>query len=192
MRGSIGGSHTRGGQGAIDGGSSSAVASGVGIYEREYHGDQLDFPVNTDTAVGEMATAEADPLNESLTVRAFDDTTEEGVMWRTRTHSGVSTLYFRVVGRARTAPVAARKVGLKLYARKIVPVGAWQSIDMGDFDIEANTDFREQVFTVAFTDFGTPLEADTEYQYELTRVNPSAGTDLTGDFLLEKLGLRYA
>lgn len=185
--------HTHAGVASLNG-STGAL---FGVQEREFQADMMDPPTSADAAVNALAPVEASPTNSALSVAAMDSVIEEGRLWRTRTAPGATSFLFRVVGQPRTAPGVVNTVGLKIYKRRMqdnVAVSAWEgpTVQISDFTIEANAFFQQQVITVAFTNFATAVVADEEYQFQITRIAPAAGTNLTGDFLLEKVGIRYS
>lgn len=147
--------------------------------------DQLDSPVNADWSVNALAPAVADSLNAALTVRRFDDTTEEGVGWLLRIPAGVTQITFGFHSRAQTAPPAARTVGLRVAYRQLpdnAAVGAWNTHTLADIDIPANTNFQTDAQTILLVTFAPALVAGEFYQMELIRQNPAGGTELTGDW----------
>jgi len=62
-------------------------------------------------------------------------------------------------------------------------------MQLTDIDIPANIFFQYDGQTLAFTDFNPDLVAGRLYQFELTRIDPSTGTDLEGDWDLLELGI---
>lgn len=155
---------------------------------------QLVSPVNSDWAVNALAPMSADSNNAGLAVRLFDDTTEEGVGFQTHVPFGVTKLIMELRSRAETAPGAARTVGLKLYNRAIPDngaIGSWSSGEqLTDISIPANEYFQYDFQEIALSTLG--ITPDDETQFELTRVDPSAGTELTGDWALLCVQLRFA
>lgn len=143
----------------------------------------LDFlPTNTaDWAVGTTGQVQTRPSNNALSVYSLDDTTEEGfgttpILVPDGTVSLTVTLFFA----ARTAPAVPSTVGLKIYGRPTEgSVGAWNSVVLADGQIPASTDIVEYVASVSLASLG--LSADQLVQLEVTRIAPSAGTNLVGD-----------
>lgn len=160
---------------------------------KQFYADQLDSPVNADFVVNALAPAAADATNAALTVRLFDDTAEEGVAWILRPPSTATNIVLTFVGRAATAPGAARTVGLKLYKRDIADnaaVAAWSAgTALTDIDITTNAFFQYDTQTIALSTLS--ITAGRETQFEMTRVNPVGGTELVGDWALLKIGVEF-
>ncbi len=150
-------------------------------------------PVNSDWAVNALAPMAIDSNNAGLEIRLFDDTTEEGVGFQTQIPTGITHMLLEVKSRAETAPGAARTVGLKLYNRAIPDngaVGSWSAgTILNDVDVPANEYFQYDSQEIALSTLG--ITAGDEIQFELTRINPQAGTELVGDWALLCVQLRF-
>jgi phage-related tail fiber protein len=149
------------------------------------------LPVTADAAVNAFAALTPSSLNSMLLEHNFDDTTEEGVIWQERTPLSATRLYIEFKARAQTPIAAARTVGLKLYYRRMqsgVAVGAWNSLVLTDFSIPSNASsvYIVQGQTITFAAMATPIVLGDDYQYELTRINPTGGTELVGDWNLQR------
>ena len=156
--------------------------------------DQLDNPTNADWAVNALAPAVADSNDNNKTVRAFDDTTEEGVGWVIRIPLAVTNIILKFVGRAETAPPAARTVGLKLYQQGNPDNAAPDAWDAGtvltDIDIPTNVNFQYDSQTLTLASLS--LVAGEVTHFELTRVDPVGGTELVGDWNLLELEVSFS
>lgn len=152
----------------------------------EAYADQMENPVTADWAVNALAPAVADSNNDGLTVRLFDDTTEEGIGLIARVPDFATNMKLTLVSRAETAPGAARTVGVKFYERGMpddAAVEAWSAgLALNDVDIPANEFFQVDTQTLTLAALG--LTAGKVHQIELTRVNPAGGTELVGDWTL--------
>lgn len=161
---------------------------------RLFYADQLDNPVNVDWAVNALAPAVADSNNNGLTVRAFDDVTEEGVGLILRVPAGATNLILTFKGRAETGPGAARTVGLKLYQRGLpddAAPEAWSAgLALTDIDIPTNENFQYDSQTITLASLG--ITAGGMTQFELTRLDPVGGTELVGDWNLSELGVGFS
>lgn len=157
------------------------------------YADQLDNPITADWAVNALAPAVADSNNDGLTVRLFDDTTEEGVGFIARVPATAANIKLSFKSRAETAPGAARTVGLKLYERGIpddAAVDAWSAgTVLTDIDIPTNENFQADSQTLTLAALG--LTAGQTHQFELTRINPTGGTELVGDWALLELIVEF-
>lgn len=148
--------------------------------------EMFQNPVTSDWAVNALAPASADVTNSGLIVRHFDDTAEEGVGFSLYIPAGATILTLGFMSKARTAPAGTRTVGVKLYYRKFADntaASAWSSLVLTDISIPTNVNMQKdtQALTLG-TSFSPAITADTYYQFELTRINPTAGTELTGDW----------
>jgi hypothetical protein len=160
---------------------------------RQHFGDQLDNPVNADWAVNALAPAAADSVNAGLTVRRFDDTVEEGVGFIVQVPEQATNLRLSFVARAQTAPGAARTVGLTLYRREIpdnAAVTAWSAgTVLTDIDIPTNANFQYDNQTISLSTLS--ITAGRLVQFELTRTEPTGGTELVGDWDLIEIIVEF-
>lgn len=152
---------------------------------------ELSSPVNADWAVNALAPLATDDNNNALSVRRFDDSTEEGVGFSVLVPPNVSRMRTRFVSRAVTAPGAAKAVALNLYERGLPGVAdAWSSaIQLTNVDIPTNEQWQydEQVDTLA--NWG--LIAGQIHQFELTRDTTDAADTLVGDWALLQVALEF-
>lgn len=162
----------------------------------EFYADQFETPNSGDWAVNSLSPADVDEDNVAFVVRAFDDTTEEGVGFSLKVPVGATKMIVSFIGRAKTAPGAAAKVGLNLYYRSIpdnAAISAWSSVfALTDIDIPTNEYYQYDTQTI---NLGSGvgelnLTEGTEYQLELTR-NPSATDDLSGDWYLRVMRVHF-
>lgn len=181
-------------QGVNGEGAWAAPSGGSGTQIYTFFADQLDSPNNANWTVNSLAPANQDSLNNALVVRAFDDTTEEGVGFSVDIPTGVTNITFNFKSRAQTAPGAARTVGLNIYRRAIPnngAVSAWSAAtQLTDIDIPTNTNFQYDSQTLTLASLG--LTAGQLHQFELTRVNPTGGTELVGDWNLLLLEVSFS
>lgn len=177
------------GDGSGSGGTSQSLQS------RDFFADQLDVPVNADWAVSAIGPSDLDNTVTSAPIIELDDTIEQGRGWFDRVpavnshFADAANFIIGLVSKAGTTPGAARTVGLKLYYRPYpdnAAVGAWSSIVLNDIDIPANSNFQYDAQTIAIGGGAGQLNVTPGLvvQFELTRVAPSAGTNLTGDLHL--------
>ena len=150
---------------------------------------QFDNPNNSNWTVNALAPAIAPAANPALTVRAFDDTTEEGVGFNFNIPAGATSMVFRFKSRAATAPGAATTVTPRLYRRTIpdnAAVTAWSAaFAFTAIDIPTNTNYQYDSQTVTLATLG--LTAGNHVQFELTR----AAGGLTGDWYLLNLEISF-
>ena len=161
----------------------------------QFFADQLDNPVNADWPVNALAPAVADSNNNGLTVRAFDDVIEEGVGFILRVPPGAINIKLALKGRAETGPPAARTVGVKLYQRGIPNDAAAEAWSAGtvltDIDIPTTNEFFQyDAQTITLASLG--ITAGEMTQFELTRIDPTGGTELVGDWNLLQLEVGFS
>lgn len=176
-----------------DGGSGT---TNVSIGARfSYFANSLDSPNNADFAVNALAPVTVDPTFNSLNVRSFSNTTEQGVGFTCSVPAGATQLTIKFRGRALTAPGAAAVVQPRLYARQIPngsAVGAWSAAnELANIAIPTNAFYQYAVQTLSLSTLG--ITADRLYQFELTRrIAGVTGTNLAANFLLAEVTLEFA
>jgi hypothetical protein len=158
-----------------------------------YGADQLLFPNNSDWAVNAATDLAPDSNNAAIPVRLFDDTDEEGIGLQVTVPPLSTSMIVKLVSRAETAPAGARTVGIKLYQRGLPDNGAVESWSSGtaldDVDIPTNEYWQYDEQTISLSSLGVTAGEFT--QFELTRVNPQAGTELSGDWALLRVALEF-
>lgn len=173
------------------------------LQSRAFYADQLDVPVNSDWAVSAIAPSDLDSTVASAPIIEMDDTVEQGRGWFDNVPAAVdfvadaATLKLGIVSKAGSLPPGAKTVGLKLYYREYPDngaVGAWKNIVLNDIDIPANTNFQydTQTLTIGAGAGQLDVTPGTTVQFELTRVAPGAGTNLTGDLHLHMISATWA
>lgn len=163
----------------------------------------FENPNNADWTVNALAPAIADSNNNGLTVRAFDDTIEEGVGFTIRLPDNANNgpgpdttdIIFTCYARAETAPAGDRDVRFKFYNRIVrdnLVVTPWDSgLTFANVTFPANEFFQKFTFTISF--FSGDFEAGELTQFEMTRVAPQGGNaNLPGDMILAQLEVSFA
>lgn len=154
----------------------------------------LENPNNSDWAVNALANAAVDSNNNGLRIRAFDDTTEEGVGFTVQTPSGATNIIFDIKSRAETAPGSGETVAINLYNREIPDnssVEAWSTAtQLTDINIPTNEYFQYDSETIALSTLG--INAGNQVQFELTRDTADAGDTLTGDWDILTITVRFS
>jgi len=155
--------------------------------------DQLDNPNNVDWKVNALAPANSDSSYSAVTVRRFDDTTEEGVGFSLEPPSGTSNVITDFRSRAQTAPANSAKVVLKLYNRGFpdnVAVEAWTAgTVLTPLDFTNNTFFQYDTQILTYATLG--ITAGRRTQFELTRTGADATDTLSGDWDLDLLKISF-
>ncbi len=160
-----------------------------------YFANSLDTPNNADFAINALAPVTTDPTYNSLNVRAFSNTVEQGVAFTCSIPSGASQMTFKFRGRATTAPGVSSVVQPRLYARLLpnnAAVGAWSAAnELSNIVIPTNAFFQYAQQTVLLSTLG--LVADRLYQFELTRrIAGITGTQLASNFLLAEVTVEFS
>ncbi len=173
--------------------ASPTPGGGGGLPEFQFSPLILENPNNADWTVNALAPAVADSNNNGLTVRAFDDTAEEGVGFQFEVPAGATNIVFAFRSRAETTPGGAVTVGLDIYNRGIpdnAAVQAWSSAtQLTDLNFTTNEFFQEDSQSVTLATLG--ITAGELTQFELVRVAPTGGSDLTGDWILANLKVSF-
>jgi len=158
----------------------------------EFH---IQIPNSADWAVNALAPLVTDSNNAALQCWRFDDTLEEGLGFVGIIPVGVTTMKLKLRSRAETAPAGTRTVGVKIYNRGIpdnVAIDSWSTGDvLTDIDIPTNELWQYDDLIITLATLGATAGEMT--QFELTRINPTAGTELVGDWdILFPFGVRFS
>ena len=160
-----------------------------------YFANSLDTPNNADFAVNSFAPVTTDPTFNSLNVRSFSNTVEQGVALTCSIPPNATQVTIKMRGRAQTAPGASAVVQPRLYSRQIpnnAAVNAWSGAsELANIVIPTNTNFQYTTQTIQLSALG--IFSDRLYQFEITRrVTGVTGTNLAANFLLAELTLEFA
>jgi hypothetical protein len=160
-----------------------------------YFANSLDTPNNADFVINALAPVTTDPTYNSLNVRSFSNTVEQGVGFTCSIPAGATQATFKFRGRATTAPGAVSVVQPRLYARQLPnnsAVGAWSAAnELANISIPTNAFFQYATQTVLLSTLG--VAADRLYQFELTRrIAGVTGTNLASNFLLAEVTVEFA
>ncbi len=173
--------------------TTSDLGGGASFPEFQFFADQMQNPVTADWAVNALAPAAADNINSGLTIRAFDDTVEEGIGFIVKVPSTATNIVFDYVSRARSPQPIPNNVGVKVYQRGIgddVVVDSWSAGNqLTDIALPNNTNFQYDSETVALATLGATAGEVT--QFELTRVTPTGGNNQVGDWHLLELKVSF-
>lgn len=173
---------------------SQGGGGGLGI-ELSFYPDQMDNPNNSDWVINALARATRDTNNPGLTVRAFDDTLEEGVGIEFEIPADATNIRFFFRSRAETAAVSNLDVIPKVYFREQphdVSVESWSS----GYNLDAltmgnnNETFQYASQTIAISNLG--LIAGRMLQMELTRNTGSGSDTLIDDWVLKLLKVSFS
>ena len=166
----------------------------VGQVARNYYAPDLDSPTNADWDVNATAAMAADTIDAALSVRRFDDSTEEGVGFTMRVPSAATNLVLSFISRAQTSASAPNDdVVPILHFREIrdnnTP-GAWDEESFSDISM-VGTAWQYDSESVALASMGSGITAGQTYQFELVRDGGTGADDLTGDWVLLELGIQF-
>lgn len=154
----------------------------------------LESPVNADWTVNALAPVAADSNNNGISVRLFDDSTEEGVGFSVLVPATALNMKLTLVARAETAPGAAEEVALHLYERGVADNGApqpWSSaIQLANIAIQANENFQYDTEEKTLITWG--LTGGQWHQFELTRDTADVTDTLAGDWALLLLVVEFS
>lgn len=156
-----------------------------------YTAANFENPVNSDWAVDNLAPAIVDPANNALIVRAFDDTTEEGIGFWLTVPSGTSEVNFRFVHRRQTG-TGSQNVVVRFWEREIpnnTGITTWSGTPQEQTLSVPNTNYQYDDVSFTFATLG--LTAGSVHQFEITRQGTDASDNLSGDWLLLLLEVTF-
>lgn len=159
-----------------------------------FFANSLDTPVNSDFVVNSVAAVVTDPTYNSINVRSFSNTVEQGVAFLVSIPIGATDVIYKIRGRAQTAPASASVVQPRVYTRNIPnnsAVGSWSGpIDIPSIPIPTNNNFQYYVLQASLASAG--LTAGNTYQFELTRKVTGVSGNLPSNFLMIEMTLEFA
>ncbi len=159
--------------------------------EHRFNAKDLGF-AGPDGAVGVAAPLATDSNDARISVRLFDKTVEESVDMECPIVLGATKLKLTLDARAEVGPPAARTAGLKLYWCRISgAVGLWSAgLVLDDFDFPTTVeDFQPWTQTITLAALG--MTAGDIVKMELSRIAPTAGTNLDSDMALLYVRTRF-
>lgn len=173
-------------------GIDQALASAGGIIaDKMFQSDQMESPNSSDWAVNALAPLIPDASNTGLSVRAFDDTTVEGIGFTVRVPTDATNIILGFLSRAATAPGSVKTVGLDLYKRAVpdnTVVPSWgSSTALTDLSIPTNAYYQKDSQTISISTLG--LTVGVMYTFELCR---DVTDTLSGDWLLHSLTIGWS
>jgi hypothetical protein len=161
---------------AVVGGGGGGTPTGVVPRKLMYYADQFENPTNNNWAVNELSAVEVDPTNNSMLVRTFDDSTEEGVGFGLYLDSDYDNFNYTITTRS---AIGTGFVEWKIYYREIPngsALGSWNTLDTVVLNYN-NTDY---IYLNQNVDI-SGLNRDLFYQFQLTRNGAGASDTKTGD-----------
>lgn len=156
------------------------------LNRRDLGSVEFDDPNSADWTVNAFAAQAADTVNAGLTVRRFDDTTQEGVGWDMYIPAGTTSLDFKFISRCQSS---TGDVVPKLYHRTIADagaVGSWSAgVNLTTIACTTSFQYDSQSLTLS----GLSLTAGTRVQFELTRIGTDGSDTLSGDWTLLSINI---
>lgn len=178
-----------------DSGSTWIPLTGNAIRTLSYVAASLDTPNSSDWIVNAIAPAVADPAYNSMTVRSFDQTTEQGVGLLITPPLNATTCTFTFRGRPQTAPGTAAIVQPRIYRRQFgndTAPGAWSSAyELANISIPTNANFLYSSQTIALSALGWNPGQMTLLEITRRTIGLAGGTNLNSAFLLAELVLEF-
>ena len=157
-----------------------------------FQADQMESPVSSNWAVNALAPLIPDASNTALSVRAFDDTTVEGIGFTMRVPTGATNIILGFLSRAASTPGGSVNVGLNLYKRAVpdnAVIPAWGSATaLTNLAFTTNAYYQKDSQTIAISTLG--LTVGVTYLFELCRNVPT--DTLSGDWLLHSLTVGWS
>lgn len=175
--------------------SSSAGVKWARVFPSfQFFADQMENPVNADWALNSLAPAAADSNNNGLTVRLFDDTTNEGIGFSIEVPTGATNIEIGLRSRAETAPATVSSVIPLLYTRQIAnnsSVTSWSSPDtLTAISLPTNEYFQFDIQTITLATLS--LTTGVIAQFQLARDASSGSDDLSGDWTLLEVKVDFS
>lgn len=170
-------------------------ATALTFFHQRYTYDavELDSPNTSDWVVNSLAPVTSDSVNTALTVRAYDDTIEEGAGFIVEVPTGTTNILFKLKGRAQTAPPTSKGVVMRLYNRQIpdnAAITSWSAATtMTTLSIPTNARYQYYSQLIPVSTLG--ITAGRLVQFELTRRGADANDNLAGDFNLLSLIIEF-
>ena len=138
-----------------------------------FSASDFDLPITADWAINSLAPMSADPTNDGLLTRVFDDSSVDGVGWLRLVPAGAVNMTIKIKSRAETAPGSAETIVPNIYFRPMadnVAVGAWTTAYVMDtIDIPTNIFYQEDSQTETLVEWG--ITADDYFQFEFVNNN---------------------
>ena len=154
--------------------------------------DQVEFPTGSDWNVNVGAPASADSNNAALTVRRFDDTTEEAFGFILTVPPLATEMVVCTKTRAETAPGATQTAVMKLHKRGIPDNGAvtvWSTNTLTNVSLPTNENFQYDATTDTLANWG--MTAGSTYQMQISRDAGNVSDDLVGDLALLAVEIEF-
>ena len=178
-----------------DTGSVWVPLTGNAIRTYSYVAASLDTPNSSDWVVNALAPGIPDPTYNSLTVRSFNATTEQGVGFLITPPAQASTVTFTFKGRPQVAQAAAQVVQPRVYRRAFPngsAGGAWgAAVELANIAVPANANFLYASQTVALSALGWTAGQLTLVELTRRTTGVTGGTNLATPWLLAELTLEF-
>lgn len=158
-----------------------------------FQAQNFENPNNANWSVSSLAPAVVDSVTTSLTVRTFDDTSEEGIGFYLRVPTDATNITFNFVVRAQTAPASTQNILFRLHRRLIndnATVSTWNITNLNQISIPNNSNYQYRSQTYTLT--ALSLTAGLLHLIELTRQGTNVSDTLAGDLNLLSLEIVFS
>ena len=150
-----------------------------------FYADQVEYPTGSDWNVNVGAPASADSNNSSLTVRRFDDSTDEAIGFMICVPPATIEMSVVTMARAETAPGSTQTAVMVLHKRQIpnnAAIPSWSTNALTNIDLPTNENFQMDMTVDTLSNWG--MTAGTAYQMQLSRDANNGSDNLSGDLSL--------
>jgi hypothetical protein len=181
-----------------------AGATGPAAAQRYlFFANDFENPVNSDWGAPTLAPAAVDTIRAAITIRAFDDTNEEGVGYYLPIPSLATVMAVELMARAQTAPATGPRVVGNTLLRREIPCGTGPSVGwvrhrLNNMTMASGmTSYQckpRQVIPLSGPGgFSPGVSPGALFQWELTRTVPTSpgGSNLIGDWDLVELIVEF-
>ena len=156
--------------------------------------DTMASATNSDWAVNANAPIATDSNNAALKVRRHDDTTEEGSGITLYVPRGATKLRLHIVSRGENA--SSGDVGVKMYYREIpdnLVVDTWRAKTLASHAVAlpSNEYFQYDYWELTLPHLATPIDAESQYQFQITRDAGDANDTYVGDWSVLAYGFEF-
>jgi len=157
------------------------------------YANQVVSPNTSDWPISAAASLAPDPSRTSTPIRAFDDTTAEGISFMLSVPAFATNLTITIRAR-RSSGAGAAGVVMSLYSRdhpNNAAVAAWSAATaLTTFTVLTNTNYAYYTQTISLATLG--VTAGNLYNWELTRTPTAGGDTLTVDWYVAEVIMEFS
>lgn len=178
-----------------DTGSAWVPITGGAIRTMSFVAASMDTPNSADWVINTIAPAIPDPSFNSLVVRSFDQTTEQGAGVLITVPANATSCTFTFKGRPQTAQATTTVVQMRVYRRAFPngsAAGAWSSaVDFTNISIPATANMVYSSQTLSLAALGWTAGQLTLLEITRKTTGITGGTNLPAAFLLAEVQLEF-